>query len=80
MTKPDIAGNEPIIVDVTAGETYWWCACGKSKSQPFCDGSHQGSEFTPVQWLAEKDGPVAFCTCKQTDHSPRCDGNHKRIT
>ncbi len=80
MNKAEIAGREPIIVAVTAGETYWWCACGKSKSQPFCDGSHQGSEFTPVQWQAEQDGPVAFCTCKQTDHAPRCDGNHKRIT
>lgn len=79
MTKPQIAGTAPIVMDVEAGKDYWWCTCGQSKNQPFCDGSHQGSSFLPMKWTAEESRKVAFCTCKQTGKSPLCDGSHKTI-
>ncbi|MFO1147743.1 MAG: CDGSH iron-sulfur domain-containing protein [Alsobacter sp.] len=79
MTKPAIAGTSPLPVDVTAGQTYWWCACGQSKNQPFCDGSHKGSSFTPHAWTADADKKVWFCACKQTGNSPLCDGSHKKL-
>ena len=53
MTSPQIAGKEPIAVPVKAGQSYWWCACGQSKNQPFCDGSHKGSSFTPVEFVVD---------------------------
>ena len=55
MTAPHIAGKAPLPVEVKAGETYYWCSCGQSKNQPFCDGSHKGSDFTPMAWTAEAD-------------------------
>lgn len=79
MATPQIGGTAPIIVDVVAGETYWWCACGRSTTQPFCDGSHSGSEFTPLAWQANKTGKVALCTCKRTGNAPLCDGTHTRL-
>jgi CDGSH iron-sulfur domain-containing protein 3 len=79
MPKGHVAGNAPVKVDVEAGKDYWWCACGQSKNQPFCDGSHKGSAFTPVQWKAEASGPKWFCTCKQTNGEPFCDGSHKAL-
>ena len=74
-----VAGRAPIGVDVEAGKNYFWCACGKSAKQPFCDGSHKGSSFTPMKWTAEKDGDAWFCACKATGKSPLCDGSHKKI-
>lgn len=79
MTKPAIGGTAPIPVEVKAGQTYWWCSCGQSKNQPFCDGSHQGSPFLPMEWTADADRKAFFCTCKQTAKSPLCDGSHKNI-
>ncbi|MFZ1773595.1 MAG: CDGSH iron-sulfur domain-containing protein [Rhizobiaceae bacterium] len=79
MTKGAIAAKAPIKVDVEAGKSYFWCACGQSKNQPFCDGSHKGSEFSPVKWTAETDGPKWFCACKQTNGQPFCDGSHKAL-
>lgn len=79
MSKPTIAGRAPLPIDVKAGETYWWCSCGLSKNQPFCDGSHQGSAFMPMEWTAESDRTAFFCTCKQSERSPLCDGSHSRI-
>ncbi len=70
---------EPIAVDVKAGETYWWCRCGKSARQPFCDGSHKGTEFTPMKHQAGADARVWFCACKRTSTPPFCDGSHKKI-
>lgn len=70
------AGDSPIAVDVEAGKTYYWCACGKSKTQPFCDGSHQGTDFTPVKYQADDSKTVYFCACKQTAGQPLCDGSH----
>jgi CDGSH-type Zn-finger protein len=66
-------------VDVEAGRTYWWCACGRSARQPFCDGSHKGTGITPVKYDATEAGTVWFCACKQSARSPLCDGTHKRL-
>ncbi|MCB1384935.1 MAG: CDGSH iron-sulfur domain-containing protein [Nitratireductor sp.] len=79
MQKGQVAARAPIKVSVEAGKDYWWCACGRSASQPFCDGSHKGSEFCPVKWTAEADGDKWFCACKQTDGQPFCDGSHKAL-
>ena len=75
---PEIAGRKSIKVMVEAGETYWWCACGRSKSQPFCDGSHKVTSFTPVEFKPEKSEDVWFCSCKRTNKKPICDGSHKQ--
>lgn len=79
MTEPTIAGTAPMPVEVEAGKSYFWCSCGKSTKQPFCDGSHKGSDFSPVKYTAEEDGKVFFCACKHTDKSPVCDGSHKKL-
>lgn len=72
------AGHSPIQVDLVEGETYTWCACGRSNSQPFCDGSHQGTGIDPIVFVAEKSGPVWLCMCKQTGTPPLCDGSHNK--
>ncbi|WP_169545652.1 CDGSH iron-sulfur domain-containing protein [Sneathiella aquimaris] len=79
MSEPLVAGTAPAVVDVKKGKTYFWCACGRSSKQPFCDGSHSGTEFTPVQYEAKKDGFAYFCTCKKTSKQPLCDGTHKEL-
>ena len=67
-------------VNVEAGKSYWWCACGRSKKQPFCDGSHKGTEFSPREFKAEKSEEAWFCACKRTGKQPMCDGSHKKLT
>lgn len=79
MATPQIGGTAPIVTEVVEGKTYWWCTCGRSASQPFCDGSHSGTEFTPLAWTAPRTGKVAFCTCKRTGNAPLCDGSHTRL-
>lgn len=79
MTEIVIAAKAPVVVDVEAGRTYWWCACGRSARQPFCDGSHQGSGVTPVKYDATEAGKVWFCACKHSARGPLCDGTHKRL-
>ncbi len=79
MTKPVIAQKAPYAVEVEAGKSYWWCSCGKSASQPFCDGSHKGSGFTPVEYKAEKSGTVYFCGCKHSANGALCDGSHNKL-
>ncbi|MCY0150491.1 CDGSH iron-sulfur domain-containing protein [Hoeflea sp. G2-23] len=79
MAKGQIAGTAPIRIEVEAGKNYFWCACGRSAKQPFCDGSHKGTEFSPVKWTAEASGAKFFCACKQTDGQPFCDGSHKAL-
>lgn len=74
-----VAGTEPIGIEVEEGKTYWWCACGRSAKQPFCDGSHKGTKFEPLSWTAPKSGMVWFCACKRTGNAPLCDGSHKKL-
>jgi CDGSH-type Zn-finger protein len=75
----EIGGRQPIVVEVETGKSYWWSACGRSKTQPFCDGSHKGTGFTPVEWTAGNTGQAWFCACKRTARRPMCDGSHKRL-
>lgn len=74
-----VAKKDPIEVQVEAGKSYWWCSCGKSAQQPFCDGAHKGGPFTPLEYRAEKSGTAWFCGCKQTGNSPLCDGAHQQL-
>ena len=77
--NPEIAAKRAFPVKVKKGETYWWCACGRSKEQPFCDGSHEGTGCEPMEWTAEEDGTVLFCGCKHTKKPPICDQSHRDL-
>jgi CDGSH-type Zn-finger protein len=79
MATPVVAQKAPFGVKVEAGKSYWWCACGMSKKQPFCDGSHKGSGLEPMQYTAAKTDTVWFCGCKASGAKPMCDGSHKRL-
>jgi CDGSH-type Zn-finger protein len=82
MSNPDspvIAGRKPIAVELQEGETYHWCSCGRSDNQPFCDGSHQGTSFTPQAFTAEETGKAFLCVCKHTKNPPYCDGTHAKL-
>ncbi|MEL7469033.1 MAG: CDGSH iron-sulfur domain-containing protein [Pseudomonadota bacterium] len=76
---PKIVQKAPFPVDVEAGTSYFWCSCGQSANQPFCDGSHKGTEFSPIKHTAEKDGKVFFCGCKHSANGCLCDGSHSRL-
>ena len=69
----------PVRLTLEPG-TYFWCACGKSKNQPFCDSSHRGSEFKPVQFKLTEKKEAWFCVCKKSQNPPWCDGSHKTVT
>lgn len=79
MTKPTVAANTPVSVDLKEGEEYYFCACGKSDDQPFCDGSHQGTGITPKSFKPDEGGENWLCRCKQTGNPPYCDGTHKKV-
>jgi CDGSH-type Zn-finger protein len=74
-----MARKGPYGVIVEKGQSYWWCSCGRSKAQPLCDGSHQGTGFEPIEYVAEKNGMVAFCGCKRSRNKPGCDDTHIHI-
>ncbi len=79
MNEPVVAQKAPIETEVEEGKTYFWCACGRSANQPFCDGSHKGTEFTPIQYAAAKSEKVFFCCCKNSANAPLCDGTHATL-
>ena len=74
-----IAEKSPFAVELVQGERYYWCACGRSKNQPFCDGSHQSTGLEPVAFTAEKTGTAYLCGCKRTANRPFCDGTHNAL-
>ena len=74
-----VSQKAPYLVEVEAGRSYFWCSCGRSEKQPFCDGSHKGTTFTPMKFEAEKNKQLFFCGCKQTDKRPFCDGAHSKL-
>lgn len=76
---PVIAQRSPIAVEVEMGKTYFWCQCGLSSKQPFCDGSHKSTAFTPIRYHAEESKKVFFCGCKHTSRKPLCDGTHNSL-
>ena len=80
MSKPAASPQlGPYAVEVEEGKTYYWCRCGLSKNQPFCDGSHKATDINPVPFTAEKSGTVYLCGCKYTGSQPFCDGTHKKV-
>jgi CDGSH iron-sulfur domain-containing protein 3 len=78
MNKATIASTSPTVLELDAG-THYWCACGQSDKQPFCDGSHRGTGFAPVAFTLEAKKRVALCNCKQTGNGPFCDGAHSKL-
>lgn len=78
MDEPVIADRKPCILELEPG-TYWWCRCGRSKTQPWCDGSHQGTSFAPLKLEVKESTRMALCNCKHTKHEPMCDGSHSRL-
>lgn len=79
MAAAHIAQKSPFAVDVEAGKKYFWCACGRSATQPFCDGTHKGSEFVPVPFTADAAKTLYFCGCKASGKAPLCDGTHNKL-
>ncbi len=79
MEEPKVAGKEPIAVDLKNGETYYWCTCGRSSNQPFCNGAHEGTSFAPMAFTPDKDDKAYLCACKHTKNPPYCDGSHKNL-
>jgi len=78
MEKPKIAAKVPMIMDMKPGQ-YYWCSCGKSDTQPFCSGAHEGTPFTPVKVEIDNAKKVAWCMCKNTKKEPFCDGSHTKL-
>jgi CDGSH-type Zn-finger protein len=79
MSEPVVAQKAPYPVAVEAGKSYYWCACGLSATQPFCDGSHKGTGLAPTPFKADASKTVYFCGCKATANAPMCDGSHSRL-
>ncbi|MEO0537315.1 MAG: CDGSH iron-sulfur domain-containing protein [Cyanobacteria bacterium P01_A01_bin.123] len=78
MSQPNIADTKPAVMELEAGN-YFWCSCGNSANQPFCDGAHKGTDFTPLKFTLEEKQQVALCQCKVTQNPPFCDGSHAKL-
>ena len=78
MPEPKVPSKVPAVLELEPG-TYWWCSCGRSSTQPYCDGSHHGTGFEPREFTIEEQRKVALCNCKHTCHAPHCDGAHKNL-
>ena len=78
MTKGQRAGDRALAMNVEQGKSYYWCSCGKSSKQPLCDGSHKGTDFSPILYKADLTKKMFFCNCKQTNNKPFCDGSHNK--
>ncbi|MDF1657508.1 MAG: CDGSH iron-sulfur domain-containing protein [Verrucomicrobiales bacterium] len=79
MPDPKIAAKAPIKVNLEEGKTYFFCTCGHSANQPFCDGAHKGTGFSPKSFVAEKEGDAFLCQCKHSNNLPFCDGSHSKL-
>ncbi len=79
MGNSTIADDKPAKVSLEQGKKYFFCMCGRSRKQPFCDGSHQGSEFTPLAFTCDESKNYFLCQCKQSANKPYCDGTHKQF-
>ena len=78
MSKPVRAGDAPIATNLVVDDTYYWCSCGLSKNQPFCDGSHQSTSLAPTVFKPAKSGEHYLCVCKESSNAPYCDGSHNK--
>jgi CDGSH-type Zn-finger protein len=78
MSEPKMADSKPAVLELEPGKSYWWCSCGRSANQPFCDGSHKGTSFTPLEVKVEERKNYALCQCKRTATAPWCDGTHAK--
>ena len=78
MSEPVCAQKSPYVLELEAGD-YWWCSCGKSTNQPFCNGSHKDTDFSPLKFSLTEKTTVYLCGCKQTGKPPYCDGSHKKL-
>ncbi len=79
MSDPVIAGLKAHYVDLEVGKTYYWCSCGRSAKQPFCDGSHSETDFSPLAFTVDETRRRGLCDCKLTQNPPFCDGIHKKL-
>ncbi|MEE8412303.1 MAG: CDGSH iron-sulfur domain-containing protein [Acidobacteriota bacterium] len=79
MSDPIVADTRPEVLELEPGRTYHWCRCGRSKDQPWCDGSHQGTGIEPIEFTVETHKNYALCKCKKTAESPFCDGTHSSL-